>query len=1846
MPFFPEDDAVDFAATADVATTQVSKGDMDFATSYRKGLDRSVLSTTTALVGGSVLDLIDTAASSVIPGVDRQQINNTFLGAVGSPGLTAWFDENRGAVEVGSGVAGIIVSDYVAGRILAPAGKAMQAARRIPYVRTIATLDKQYETAKRMANFSALESARRGAVGVDRFIGNQLNFSGLGRAAVDLSPAATSRAVFRTTAAKGLARNATTEAVMAATLHTNDFLYADEFSHNVAWGLAGLGLGVGVDSLVASYSLRKIANSDKVRQLNRMAYDPTGLETQRLHAFDVTDKVLREAGAEPNDLGWMFQGGGGVTDRVTSLAVQASELNSKPGTWTDRTRALFGKRSEIATPQLRMAQEEMNKVTTRGIRGVSGSGFGTKLEGLGGPINQSLYREPTSMYGIEEIGTTVENMTSEQMVELRAGKLDKRWNQVQDLLANGGKWKRTRYNTKEGERFSDELIPLKEGEREALQAEALELNHARQYTPVTMLEAGEWAPISHAKIAEGYEPRRVIMEGGLGDDNLAVWSVERKSKVEPQIGISSHGDLFLPNGLKDPSRLNSTEMLHLYSTGRSMVNHHVKTGITFAVPNKPNWFILDAAEQIIKASDNPALVKFPGGMTREEALVESFAQKVDNLKRMQAAMRMANKRGLNEVISDERLFELKVKLNLPRLSSYQTGLMGAGDHPIDVLLQGIKSGNEVRQMTYQDLLKSMNDGRVIMGLTEGAQPTLKELQGNSFNFLMDENGIPMKPIVGFKRPMRPSEFTRDTLFTRQAMKEAHVRDSLVGPDSDEYTRLLVDSIIADPAAAEARKVMELADDQHRSFVPGFRNSAPQTGPGSFINAITTRERRDVDSMVMRAASQVQELKTRIAQSMTKAIFERNMGNAVTELTSSRNSRSLMLMNQFLSFRQGWEIERAVSTVKLANGESGHMFTLDPDSLSNQKRFKEAFGRELTKGQALVNPNGDTIVLDGMGLDILRRMQAVHDETLAAKNTLLRAQGLSELKSVPWYAPPPSTKGKYVGFTFDINNQVVPGMAIVADSPQQLTELSAKLAHSKQWKDGYTFKQRESIADFMTLWDKAQMEFIAPNTTAIQPGKTNYGISGSNTMNSQAFQEAMVTMRDSLIKHGDDLLETVFDPVIKSARARAEIARVESAVGSRSATQHSSIYDRYLQNLTGRTSLSAKDSWVGDAYAWGEKRINDFLASPAVAKPGKAFGAFNDYLRSMTPGKKTTLHGEKFNQFSKELGPYMPYKSVQEMIERETGDKTPAEVAAITSKLSWFEAASRLRWFESMHAVVNIASILSNTPAVIRSLQPMVGESFADAAARNSSLTMKMSLPNGQGDIALPNTMKLLWQSAKDAWQKTPDEFTRKAIRLGFMDQEVAEFQRAWGAIDSKAGWRGFMFGDETAEGTGFGAKVKRSGGIDKWLGVLSDKSEGFTRQWGMYAGRRVAESMGIHDVDAQLNFAHEMTNKLIANYDPRNRAEIFQGALGAPLGLFQSYTINMYQRLFRYIETGNTRALATQYATQAGIFGTESVPGWEQLNWAFFDRGQGETNADGDPIESMYARLGTDAADLFMHGTLSNLPKLFGGDGMALYTRGDAQFRLPVNPLNVVKGDAVISIPMTDTFKRIYDGVAQAAGALKANDGRIGLNQIAEIVSNTLTNRPLAGLFEVGLAHGYDTDAGGQVVSQSTLPSMASAYRILGTRSMAQQKEIENFYASRNAQEEQGARKDVLNNATRSAIRDERYDAIPALFAKYVEEGGDPRYYSRWIKRSFDAALDTRGERMLDKALNDPNNQSNAYISRLLDGEVDVQEGEENTEDYGRQSQIDALIEKGWETEPNAEVDTGMLESPVPEPEI
>src|SRR3546814_18569588 len=103
-------------------------------------------------------------------------------------------------------------------------------------------------------------------------------------------------------------------------------------------------------------------------------------------------------------------------------------------------------------------------------------------------------------------------------------------------------------------------------------------------------------------------------------------------------------------------------------------------------------------------------------------------------------------------------------------------------------------------------------------------------------------------------------------------------------------------------------------------------------------------------------------------------------------------------------------------------------------------------------------------------------------------------------------------------------------------------------------------------------------------------------------------------------------------------------------------------------------------------------------------------------------------------------------------------------------------------------------------------------------------------------------------------------------------------------------------------------------------------------------------------------------------------------------------------------------------------------------------------------------------------------------------------------------------MPIASTAARIYNGVTTGWDALVNSTEGLTAQQGAEILSNMLGNRPIAGLIETFGAGGYDTAKSGQVVSknvieeQETFSYLNTSYRLLGHNSMKTQKHTDAYY--------------------------------------------------------------------------------------------------------------------------------------------
>jgi hypothetical protein len=313
--------------------------------------------------------------------------------------------------------------------------------------------------------------------------------------------------------------------------------------------------------------------------------------------------------------------------------------------------------------------------------------------------------------------------------------------------------------------------------------------------------------------------------------------------------------------------------------------------------------------------------------------------------------------------------------------------------------------------------------------------------------------------------------------------------------------------------------------------------------------------------------------------------------------------------------------------------------------------------------------------------------------------------------------------------------------------------------------------------------------------------------------------------------------------------------------------------------------------------------------------------------------------------------------------------------------------------------------------------------------------------------------------------------------------------------------------------------------------------------------------------------------------------------------------------MFSYIEQGDMRNLAIQGGMQSAMFGLVTLPGFEQITNLANSISGGDRKSPKDALlqnNESFRGFGADLSDLLAHGTLSNLPKLFGAEGIDLYSRGDTQARSPVfEGLSTMPAVSVISKGYegaTAIMSMVGNAVGDSLGLFQSKYPKLTMGQVGEVLSNTIPNRPIAGMVEQLLAGGNDTDSYSQLVSE-TLSDMETVYRVMGMRSMRQSKDVDAYYQSKEMQTTKAAHDEVLRESSRALMREGKFDSLPDIFETYVENGNDPSHFKRWYKDNLESATDTRSQRLLQEAMK--SEKMTDVVDRLTAGEVTMSEEEE-----------------------------------------
>jgi len=318
-------------------------------------------------------------------------------------------------------------------------------------------------------------------------------------------------------------------------------------------------------------------------------------------------------------------------------------------------------------------------------------------------------------------------------------------------------------------------------------------------------------------------------------------------------------------------------------------------------------------------------------------------------------------------------------------------------------------------------------------------------------------------------------------------------------------------------------------------------------------------------------------------------------------------------------------------------------------------------------------------------------------------------------------------------------------------------------------------------------------------------------------------------------------------------------------------------------------------------------------------------------------------------------------------------------------------------------------------------------------------------------------------------------------------------------------------------------------------------------------------------------YVQNLVNRVNGVYQTSQRPLMFRGPIGQAMGLFQTYSITMYNNILRHAAQGNTRSVALMGLLQGGIHGMSAVPGFQQLNTNLVGSLAGNTDHT-DVYSLMYQATDKNTADWMLYGALSNVGGLYSPDlKMNMYTRGDANPRhvsiVPLSPMDW---------PIVSTSAKFFGNLADAFDQSTQSNVPLSATLMSALEHNGIS-RELTGLASVlqGFANpngrSFSTSAHGNLNAANDLHSLMNISRLLGAKPLDQAIEADQMYRTgvyhaRNV--------DLITNlgvGIKNKLRtgeDVTFEDIISFQAEYARRGGDIENFSKyWMKLNKDATV-------------------------------------------------------------------------------
>lgn len=1078
--------------------------------------------------------------------------------------------------------------------------------------------------------------------------------------------------------------------------------------------------------------------------------------------------------------------------------------------------------------------------------------------------------------------------------------------------------------------------------------------------------------------------------------------------------------------------------------------------------------------------------------------------------------------------------DIRYQLNLPQAGLGETS-------PIEQVFASLRVEGQAK---LTDAFKNFDDFKAAMQATQDLQHgehqpirnQTPELMGNSFEIATTKlpgsnTEIMNKPVLLVKQPLKQQDFGKDAIenAVMQVKAQTQADLSMATKKGATFVGALVDYFNGTATTAQARQLDELING-----VTGSSTLTSQT--------FSARNNATLTAML-----QLSQNSDQIGGKLKQSFFEPHK-STLTKLLDPTNAEAKMEWNLATQARQfRWDLDKDNPVKKIASEAAGvdeagnqqfrYSYVL-ADTEANRLKLKQYFNEDYKDGMLMpVMTPGEQYRPLTIGQDAHDGMMAIADigsNILKETNFLKSVLGKSQTHEIPiWTVPVDLTRpNNTIGYILRGDGKLK--TTIEGSTPAEMNMKVSKLFEAMTDEERATsrFVSQKEVAANAELHDQVFGNLLDFSDPIAQTGKAT----GSTGLR-------IVDRSDNLLKNAINALDDQLDRLIARTRItyfESEVNRVRQmadASGSTSKFGNPTVWQQYLNAIEGKSDYSARTP-VGQIYS----RIESLWDKSLNA----LYSRFQTDVGYVGDGKKAS---KEFEGIAKELGAFSPWNDVQDFLKSTYKGAVPPTMRDNMNFITQFTSTAVLRFMEIGQGLNDILSIGATLPAVLGAVKRIPGEETRSWLARVGAYASPIA-----DDIAIPNAARIATSTIHASLNDPVFQAAmNRAGKLGYFSE------RANDAINIFA-----------VKGEDFVPSLLKRG----WdaANYLTDKSFEVTRRMAFGAGYKLGyDGFGLRNEADLFTFAKKIADDTVGNYTARNKPQIFQGAVGMPLGLFQTWTTNYMQRLLGYVENKQYKNLAIQLGLQSAIFGGKTLPGMQQYMEVFGSSHDGINN----PVDNMNRMFGHELTDLLLYGTISNIPKLWGNEGVAVYQRGDANVRIPGTLLDIER-----SAP-AQLVKQVYGGI-QAGVAMFQSGGNWNAQQTAEILSRSLVNRPLRHLFE--LAAGAVTDNRGQLISDEVYNGMSIASRVLGYRPLVETKEAEMMHRIQITEQSQQAKMARLEQQFRSAFRSGDVDgqAMAEGLRNYMEFGGNPNKLGQFLRNQFIISKLPRAEREFIDAMNDP----------------------------------------------------------------